>query len=212
MDVNDVAISSDGTYYVSSYGVFNVFGLDLSWQRQWIGANGCLALDPTGQYLYTTLDIYMHKYRVGDGALVGSWQYAGNSPGIQLGLGVGPSGTVYTASDGYVQTFSADGTFLGHWQPVSPFYAGAVTVDTDEDVYVVAGAPEGTELQKYTRTGALIWRVATPPAVSGLLDLAVDGSRNIYIVCESPSQVLKFGYPAVPVLKHSWGQLKRHYR
>jgi hypothetical protein len=201
---SDVAISSNGTIYIADGGTLDVFGPDLTFQQQWTGNfSGFLAFDPSEQYLYVNVGIVIYKYRVSDGMLVNFWQYANSFPGF--GLGTGPSGTLYAISDGYVQTFSPDGVFLGHWQPAnSPW---ALTVDADENLFVTTG---GEELQKYTKGGALLSRAPTTGVT--LRDVALDRAHSIYIASQGTNQVLKFAYPPVPVLKRSWGQLQRHYR
>ena len=201
----DVAPSADGHIYVSGGGAIAVLDDALNLQRYWIAnpANS-LALDPTGQFLYTTTYIYMYKYRISDGALVGSWQYAGNNQ-VSIGLAVGPSGTVYAGSDGYVQKFTADGAFLGHWQPTAG--VGAIAVDAQEHIYMTTGADS---VFKYTSDGTLLsgWHALG----NSLVDIGLDANLNIYIMAYSTRNVLKYGYPAVPAVRKSWGSLKNLYR
>src|SRR5262249_29207106 len=181
----DVAIGPDGTIFVSLGVSIAVYAPDRTLQRSWPGTCGCIAVDPTGQYLYTTLAMDMYKYRISDGVLLKSWQYTSVSPGVQLGLGVGPSGNVYASANGYVAKYSPDGALLDRWQPVSG--AAAVTVDADENVFITDGA---SELQKYTSGGTLLGRTVTQGAT--LLDVAVDTNRDVYVLSQGTNQVLVY--------------------
>lgn len=203
----DAAPSADGHIYVSGGGAIAVLDASLHLQRYWIAnpANS-LALDPTGLYLYTTTYIYMYKYRISDGALVGSWQYSGNDR-VSMGFAVGPSGTIYAGSDGYVQKFTADGVFIGQWQPDSPVQA--IAIDSQEHVYLTAN---GSKAAKYTSGGLLLSSWNTQGPGGALWDIGLDASLNIYILSNDAAVVLKYGYPAVPTLRKSWGSLKRRYR
>lgn len=202
----DIAVGPDGHVYVSVGTHLLVYDASLAYERGWLGSVDMhsLAVDPTGQFIFATYSTNMYKYRISDGALLGSWQYSAGFP-ISLGFGVGPSGNLYVASSGFVQKFSTDGAFLGQWKPVGD--AIAIAVDSQEHVYVTEGSAFAG---KYDAAGTLLarWPVDGPDHV----DLAVDGARNIYMLSSGAVTIYKFGNAAVPAVRKSWGTLKTLYR
>lgn len=200
-----VAVGSDGTIYVSDDGNLAVFNADRSFQKLFQCQLGVLELDPTGQYIYGTAGTYMRKYRLSDGQLIGTWQFANWSAG-PLGFAVGASGTIYVCGDAYVQKLSPDGAFLGHWEPQGG--GAAVAVDANENVFVTMG---NNEIGKYTKNGVQLSR--TPTNDIGLVDIAVNGSGdNVLVLSGFNGHLLRYGSPSVAVSRRSWGQLKRRYR
>ena len=206
----DVSVASGDTVYVSDGGNLDVFGPAFQYLRHWTGPLGCIALDPSGRLLYSTIGTYVYVYRISDGVLIHFWRCANRSPGQQVGLGIGPSGTIYVPGDGYVQKFSPDGVFLGHWQPPSGAI-GSLTVDDQENVYVLSGSVDGDLLSKCSSDGTLLF--STLVGDNGSVDIALDQAhRYVYVLTQGGSQVRQFGYASVPTARRTWGALKALYR
>lgn len=147
----------------------------------------------------------MRKYRLSDGQLMGTWQFANLSAG-PLGFAIGASGTIYVCGDAYVQKLSPDGAFLGHWEPQGG--GAAVAVDANENVFVTMG---NNEIGKYTKDGVQLSR--TPTNDIGLVDITVDGGGdNVFVLSRFNAHLLHYASPSVAVSRRSWGQLKRRYR
>lgn len=155
----DVAIDSQGNYYVAEYGEndrIQVFSPDFQWLRQW-GGHGyepgeflrprALAID-AADLLYVA-DSCNHRIQVfdTDGKLLRMWGERGPAPGqmsYPYDIELGPDGHLYVVEYGNsrVQKFDVEGRSLGLWGepgrlPGQLYNPWALAVDSTGAVSVV---------------------------------------------------------------------------
>lgn len=85
-----------------------------------------------------------------------------------------------------------------------------IAVDGQDRVYV--GDSQNHRIQMFTSEGAFLCRWGTggsgPGQFTGLMNLTIDRSGNVFIVKSTNNRVQKFVPASVPVRTMSWGALK----
>jgi len=222
----DVAIAPNGEIYVSDQGNtrVQVFNSSFAYVRQWQAAGAAplsIAMDPEGQFLYTTIfDGHVVQYDTA-GTFQRTWGYSGVVLPTPIGFGVGSDGSVYISAiaNDKVRTYSRDGQFLREWgdEGVGPGQFDsplAVAVDANENVYV---ADESGRIQKFSSAGLFLTQwgsIGTKDGQfeGGITDIAIDSQGNIYALEPGRAIIHKFSSSPTPTRQTTWGRLKALYR
>lgn len=217
-----VAVDASGIVFVSesSGNRIQKFSAEGAFLGSWTyHGRGRLALDPTGQFVYTPEGRFVYKY-TRDGVLLAQWTLSTNvRESDNWAVAVGPSGNVYVLDRGenLVRKLTPDGTVLGSWGsggggPGQFYFASGIAVDGVENVYVAD--TNNARIQKFTSAGTFLVAWGTggtgPGQFYGLRDIAVDADESVY--CVDGNRIQKFGDAGTPAQNVTWGRIKSLYR
>lgn len=225
----DVAVDPSGRIYVADAGNariarFSSDGTPLAPFALPLGASSVtsLGISQDGRYLYAMLG--SGELEICDSAgVLYSKEPARGAIAQNIGIGVSSLGVAYYTA------FSCDVYNLPFAGPRQPSFviqpegeAGCggtfgVAAEGDSILYVAERTGSG-RIFKVSQSGTWIgsWgaNVGGDAQLGGAeFDLAVDPQRNIYVVDQGNSRIVKFSYGQVTAAKHtSWGRLKQLYR
>ena len=170
---------------------------------------------PNGDNYFLTMNtdgVTDQVYRVAaDGTFIASWGVNGNADEqirVPRAIAFDSTGKVYITDNNWhlnqptVKVFSPDGMYItkwGVWGTGDGQFSslGHIAIDGDDNVYIDDGNvltnPDIRRVQKFELDGTYIggWGIDAPDDVSGITNIELDSSNNVYVITSSPSFTTK---------------------